>query len=107
MLSCRPPKQGCQGPESVLRTVPPVASGPFRPSSSSNRIPSGLAHGVGPRPDSNVCGRPQISSSPAVDRRREVRITAQLVGPLFAHAENLGDLNDSKELPSGHGPQYP
>jgi hypothetical protein len=29
------------------------------------------------------------------------------MGALFANAEDLGDLNDSKELPSGHSPQYP
>jgi hypothetical protein len=69
--------------------------------------PSRRAALIGPRPPSNVCGRPQIPSSPAVDRRREVRLTAHLVGALFAHAEDLGDLNDSKELPSRHSPQYP
>jgi len=53
-----------------------------------------------------VCGCPQIPSSPAVDRRREVWLTAQLVGALFAHAEHLGNLNDSKELPSRHDSQY-
>jgi hypothetical protein len=39
------------------------------------------------------------------NRRRDVRLTAQLLGALFAHAENLGDLNDSKELSSRHGSQ--
>jgi len=48
-----------------------------------------------------------MPSSPAVDRRREVWLTAQLVGALFAHAEDLGDLNDSKELSPRHSPQYP
>jgi hypothetical protein len=57
--------------------------------------PPGRPAGVGPHPPSNVCGCPQIAPSPAVDRRREVRLTAQLVGALFAHAEKLGDLNDS------------
>jgi hypothetical protein len=75
--------------------------------SGSSRTPAGRSAGVGPRPPSNVCGRPQITSSPAVDRRWEVRLTAQLVGALFAHAEDLGDINDSKELPSRHSPQYP
>jgi hypothetical protein len=28
----------------------------------------------------------------------------ELVGPLFAHAEDLGDLNDSKELSHRHSP---
>jgi hypothetical protein len=39
-----------------------------------------------------------VPSSPTVDRCREVRLRPQLVGALFAHAEHLGDLNDSKEL---------
>ncbi len=59
------------------------------------------------RPSANIARRPQISSSPAVDRRREVWITAQLVGALLAQAEDLGDLNDSKELPPRHSQQYP
>jgi hypothetical protein len=70
------------------------------------RAPPHRAAPVGSRPPSNVCGRPQIPSNPAVDRRREVRLTAQLVGTLFAHAEELGDINDSKELPARHSPQY-
>jgi hypothetical protein len=37
-----------------------------------------------------------------VDRRREVGLTVELVGSLFAHAEDLGDVNDSKELPARH-----
>ena len=59
------------------------------------------------RPPPNVCGRPQIPSSPAVDRRREVRLTAELVCTLFAHPEDLGDVNDSEELPPRHSRQYP
>jgi hypothetical protein len=43
-------------------------------------------------------------SSPAVDRRREVRLAWQLVGALFAHAEDLGDLNNSKEPCERDGP---
>jgi hypothetical protein len=39
-----------------------------------------------------------------IDRRREVRPLPELVGPLLAHAEDLGDLNDSKELPPRHSP---
>jgi hypothetical protein len=38
---------------------------------------------------------------------REVELTAQLVGALFAQVDYLGDLNDSKELPARHSPQYP
>jgi len=52
--------------------------------------------------------RPPIDPlGPAVDRHREVRLTAQLVGSLLAHAEHLSNLNDPKELPSCHSPQYP
>jgi hypothetical protein len=64
--------------------------------------PPGRAACVGLRPPSNVCCRPQIPSSPAVDRCREVRVKAQLVGALLAHAEDLRELNDSKELPPRH-----
>jgi len=71
------------------------------------RTPPRGAALICPRPPPNVCGRPQMPSSPAVDRRREVWLTAQLVGALFAHAEDLGDLNDSKELSPRHSPQYP
>jgi hypothetical protein len=49
----------------------------------------------------------QIAPNPPIDRHREVRLTAQLVDALFAHAEDLSDLNDSKELPPRHGPKYP
>jgi hypothetical protein len=31
----------------------------------------------------------------------------QLVGALFTHAEDLGDLNNSKELPPRDSPHYP
>jgi hypothetical protein len=34
----------------------------------------------------------------------ETRLTAQLVGALFAYAKDLSDLNDSKELLPRHGP---
>src|SRR6266545_2479302 len=39
-----------------------------------------------------------MAPRPAVDRRREVWLTTQLVSALFAHAEDLGDLNDSKSF---------
>jgi hypothetical protein len=68
------------------------------------RTPPGRAAGVGPRPPSNVCGCPQVPSSPAPNGRREVRPSTQLVGALFAYAENLGDVNDSKERPLRHSP---
>ena len=44
---------------------------------------------------------------PAIDRRREVRPPPELVGTLLAHAEDLCDLNDSKELPPSHSPIPP
>ena len=69
--------------------------------------PTGSPPGVGARLPSNIARGPQIPSSPTVDRRREIRLMAQLVGSLFAHAEDLGDINDSKELPPRHSPQYP
>jgi hypothetical protein len=47
---------------------------------------------------------PEVASGPSVSGRREVRLTAQLVGALFAYAENLGDVNDSKERPLRHSP---
>ena len=47
------------------------------------------------------------TTTPATNRRREVRLTGQLVAALFTHAEDLGDLNDSKESPARHSPQYP
>jgi len=39
-----------------------------------------------------------------IHRRREVRPPPELVGPLLAHAEDLGDLNDSKEIPARRSP---
>jgi hypothetical protein len=39
-----------------------------------------------------------------IDRRREVRPPPELVGSLLADAEDLSDLNDSKELPTRHSP---
>jgi hypothetical protein len=59
------------------------------------RTPPGRPAGVGPHPPANVRRSPEVAPGPSVDRRREVRLTAQLVGALFAHAEKLGDLNDS------------
>jgi hypothetical protein len=58
-----------------------------------------------------VQGSVSRSSAPDGGRRRMsdsiLRVTAQLVGALFAHAEELGDINDSEELPPRHSPQYP
>jgi hypothetical protein len=68
------------------------------------RTPPGRSPIESPRPPSNVCSRPQIPASPAIDRRREVWLTPELVGPLLAHTEDLGDLNHSKELPPRHSP---
>jgi hypothetical protein len=62
---------------------------------------------VGLRPPSNVCGCPEMAPRPAGDRRREVWLTPKLVRTLFAHAVDLGDVDDSKELPPRHTPQYP
>jgi hypothetical protein len=87
-----------------------AASAQARPSrcqESAKSAGPAVPRRVGPRPSSNVCGRPQIPPTPAVDRRREVRLTAQLINSLFAHAEHLGDVDDSKELPPHHTPQYP
>lgn len=69
----------------------------------SARTPPGHAAGVGPLPASNVSGRSQVPSSPAVDRRREVWLTAQLLGSLFAHAGELGDVDEAHEPPTAHG----
>jgi hypothetical protein len=76
-------------------------------SASPSRTPSRCADLVCGRPPSNVCGRPQIAPSPAANRRREVWIMAELVGTLFGDAEELGNVDDSKELPPRHSPQYP
>jgi hypothetical protein len=71
-----------------------AASGPEAPSAP----PTGPRRRRSPRPPLNVCGRLEIAPSPAVQRRREARLIADLVGALLAHAEHLGDLNDSKEF---------
>jgi hypothetical protein len=39
-----------------------------------------------------------LGNLPLADRRWEIRLTAQLVGALFADTKDLGDLNHSKEL---------
>jgi hypothetical protein len=58
-------------------------------------IPPRRLAGVGPRPPPNIARGPEIARSSAVDRRREVRLTAQLVGTLLAHTQKFGDINDS------------
>ena len=91
-----------------------LASGPFHQTFLGDDSARGVltlppprcAASVGPRPSANVRRSPEIASGPAVDRDREVWLTAELVSSLFAHAEHLGDLNDSKELSSPHNQQY-
>jgi hypothetical protein len=52
------------GPKPLARGFGPAAKNLLRA-----RTPPGCAAGVGPRPPSNVCGRPQVPANPAVDRR--------------------------------------
>jgi len=44
----------------------------------------------------------KIASSPPIDRLGEVGVPAQLVSSLLAHAEELGDVDQAKQPPSGH-----
>jgi hypothetical protein len=83
-----------------------LASGPFHQTFRGDDRPEATlppplcAARIGLRLPSNVCGRPHIPSSPTIDRRREVRPTAQLVGSLFAHPEELSDVDhQAQELP--------
>ncbi len=57
---------------------------------------------VRPDPSANVGGCPQITPSPPIDRRREVRATAELVGTLLAHTEKLADFDEAEELAVRH-----
>jgi hypothetical protein len=66
------------------------------------RAPAGRSAMERPRPAPNIGCRPQVPSSPTIDRDWEIRPPPELLGPLLAHADNLSDLNDSKELPPPH-----